>query len=448
METITGTGSKTLRRLILSFLLLSIAIALSAQFSGGDGTEGRPYIISNAEQLNNVRDFPSSHFRLRDDINLDVAPYNEGEGWDPIGEGFNGFNGVFDGDGHTIDGLFINRPEANRVGLFERLCGRNGPAVIKNVNLINVNITGNNEVGGLVGSMLEASPGVVHSGVSGRIRGGDEVGGLVGDALRSSISGSYSDCHVTGVDDVGGLVGSLADSPIENSYSSGRVIGNDEVGGLVGSNLRSAIRNSYSVAGVEGNDQVGGFIGYSRDNNRDDREIFHCYSAGRVSGEERVGGFVGNHLRATDVTFIYWDVETSTMNESPIGEGRTTAELTYPYGGNPRSYAEWDFDDLWVHDETGTINNGYPYLYFHPLPEAGLDAPIVIIDITEYEGDNVVRLRWEAVDDARSYKIYAAEDLTSEDWGDPIAVTDQTEHLTELDETKFYYVIASAEEMP
>lgn len=437
METKRIIRTKRLSRLILSLLLLSIAAVLPAQFSGGDGTEGSPYIISNAEQLNNVRDFASSHFRLRDDIDLDVAPFNEGEGWEPIGEGFHGFNGVFDGDGHTISGLFINRPETNRVGLFARVCGRAGPALVKNVRLIDVDITGNDEVGGLVGSMLEADPGVVNCGVSGRIRGGDEVGGLVGDALRSAVSDSFSDSHVTGVDDVGGLAGSFADTPIENSYSSGRVVGNDEVGGLVGSNLRSDIRNSYSVAGAEGNDQVGGLIGYSRDNN-----ITHCYSAGRVSGEERAGGFVGNHLRATP-RFCYWDVETSTMNESPIGEGRTTAEMTYPYAAN--TYQDWDFDELWVHDEAGTINNGYPYLYFHPLPEDGLDAPVVIIDIIEHEGDDAVRLRWEAIDDALSYRIYATDDMSQENWGEPLGVTEQTEYIADLEESMFFQVVASPE---
>jgi hypothetical protein len=57
------------------------------------------------------------------------------------------FRGVFDGLGHTISDLYINRPTTDNVGLF----GFNRSGDIRNVGLVNGNITGRSRVGGLVG---------------------------------------------------------------------------------------------------------------------------------------------------------------------------------------------------------------------------------------------------------------------------------------------------------
>src|SRR5690606_15965479 len=70
-----------------------------AAFANGDGTEGHPYLIETAVQLNDVRDGLDKHYKLNADIDLDVAPYNEVEGWLPIGDSSNAFSGSFDGAG-------------------------------------------------------------------------------------------------------------------------------------------------------------------------------------------------------------------------------------------------------------------------------------------------------------------------------------------------------------
>jgi hypothetical protein len=67
---------------------------------------------------------------------------------------------------------------------------------------------------------------------------------------------------VTGNNSVGGLVGSsFFVSPVSTSYSSGAVTGNEKVGGLVGSSESSSISDSFSTGGVTGNTIVGGLIG-------------------------------------------------------------------------------------------------------------------------------------------------------------------------------------------
>ncbi len=59
----------------------------ASAFSSGNGTEGDPFIIMTAAHLNEIRDFPNAYFKLGADIDLDVDPFNAGEGWVPIGDG-------------------------------------------------------------------------------------------------------------------------------------------------------------------------------------------------------------------------------------------------------------------------------------------------------------------------------------------------------------------------
>ncbi|HRY84012.1 MAG TPA: hypothetical protein P5533_05215, partial [Candidatus Cloacimonadota bacterium] len=69
----------------LAVMMLIIPFCLSAQFSGGTGTVSDPYLIASATDLNNVRSYPGFYFLQTGDINLNVAPYNVGGGWHPIG---------------------------------------------------------------------------------------------------------------------------------------------------------------------------------------------------------------------------------------------------------------------------------------------------------------------------------------------------------------------------
>ena len=83
-------------------------------------------------------------YKLTADITMDAT------NWDPIGEDqITPFTGTFDGQGYTIDNLYINRSE-HYLGLF----GRTNGATIQNVGMVNVDITGGDtysNIGGLVG---------------------------------------------------------------------------------------------------------------------------------------------------------------------------------------------------------------------------------------------------------------------------------------------------------
>ena len=151
------------------------------------------------------------------------------------------------------------------------------------------------------------------------------------------------------------------DCIISDSFSGGSISSEaSAVGGFIGiinSEKNCQIANSYSQVDVIGIDYTGGFAGYLIKNT----SIANCYSTGLVTGNEDVGGFVGriDSLNSVTVTNSYWDMETSGIDSSAAGEGRTTAEMTLPYGDD--TYVGWDFDFVWA-DDIYNLNAGYPRL--------------------------------------------------------------------------------------
>ncbi|QTH44276.1 S-layer homology domain-containing protein [Cohnella sp. LGH] len=302
----------------------------------GEGTEDNPYVITTAAHLNQIRDYPGAHFKLGDDINLNVPPYNAGEGWEPIPS----FNGTLDGNGFEISRLYINRPADENVGLLGIISNQ---AVISNVKLENVNVTGFAAVGGLVGWNSGGS--INNSSVSGEMTGDYSAGGLVGDN-SGSITDSYASANVTGVESVGGLVGyNFSGTTIHNSHASGKVTGNEEIGGLVGRNVGS-ISNAYASGEVNGGSNVGGLVGFNV------QAVSNAYSSGKVTGDTAVGGLVGFNTGA--VTNSYWDIQASGQAHSAAGEGKTTEQLQQQATFSD----EWNFFEIWTIGENGS----YPIL--------------------------------------------------------------------------------------
>lgn len=113
----------------------------NGRFAGGNGTVTNPFLIEDAEDLNAIRYHLTSSFRLISNINLNIAPYNEGLGWNPINE----FAGTLDGDGYIISNLYINRPNNDNIGFFGSISNKN--FTIQNIILNNAYISGRNNVG-------------------------------------------------------------------------------------------------------------------------------------------------------------------------------------------------------------------------------------------------------------------------------------------------------------
>ena len=223
------------------------------------------YSISSAEELAKLAAMTdngligeNTEFVLTNDIDLSV--YSTGEGWTPIGSPSKKFTATFDGNGHVVSNLYIYRPNDNNQGLF----GWASNADIKNVGLENVDVTGDCNVGGLVGNGSNSI--ISNCYATGDVVGGGWVGGLVGEGSSSTISNCYATGSVTGTRTysyVGGLVGYGQNRIIiSSSYSTGSVTGNNNVGGLLGWSNYGTINNSYSTGTVTGNANVGGLLGY------------------------------------------------------------------------------------------------------------------------------------------------------------------------------------------
>nr|WP_244629527.1 MBG domain-containing protein [Martelella limonii] len=249
----------------------------------GGGTTLTAYMLVNTlDNLQAINTNLSGTYALGKDIDASAtAGWNGGTGFEPIEP----FKGMFDGDGHVISGLTINRPSVSGVGLFG---GTDINASIRNIGLVDASVTGDSLVGGLVGNGYGA---INNAYIHGSVSGNGAVGGLVGRQLYSSIRNSHASGYVTSSGDmVGGLVGNLTSASISGSYATAAVSGGDQVGGLVGQSLGS-IRNSYATGSVTGASQVGGLAGrYSYSSS-----ILNSYATGNVSGTRReIGGLVGS----------------------------------------------------------------------------------------------------------------------------------------------------------
>ena len=238
------------------------------------------------------------------DIDSDDTYWNNGAGWNPIGSSGSDFLTTFEGNGHTVRNLFIDRPSTNYVGLFGYTDWK---ADIRNVGLIQVNVAGRTHVGSLVGNNL---------------------GSITACYATGQVSGSNSN--------IGGLVGAHYNS-VRTSYATAQVSGRSAVGGLVGRNLGVVIHASYATGQVSGRSSVGGLVGYE-----DGNAFRTSYATGRVSGEASVGGLVGG-LGSSTITASYWDTTTSGEATGDHGTGHTTAQLQAPTDDSG-IYADWDAD--------------------------------------------------------------------------------------------------------
>jgi hypothetical protein len=170
-----------------------------------------------------------------------ASPTANGEmGWEPIGTRIRPFTGSFDGQGYEIEDLFINRDDSY-VGLFGYV---DKGGVVKDIGVVNATVTGEGNVGGLVGWNLGT---VSSSNYTGDVTGKDKVGGLAG-WNGGTVSDSYSTGNVKGDKYVGGLVGynhQESTVSVSDSYSTGNVTGDKYVGGLLGFSYKSIVRNSH-----------------------------------------------------------------------------------------------------------------------------------------------------------------------------------------------------------
>jgi hypothetical protein len=224
----------------------------------------------------------------------------------------------------------------------------NYPALpwVTNVYLEDVNITGKDYTGGLIGYK---SNGVVSgSYVTGKVWGtGYQTGGFMG--VANGI-GYVDECYFSGnVLSFGGAGGLMyftaSDNKVTNCYSKGTVTGgvnNDNssyrTGGLIGSlELGGTVYNSYSTADVAGDNALGGLVGGTSAWS----VVSNSYATGKVMGGSKIGGLVGWHNQhayiensyATGDTNGWWEIGglvgyNSTSNDTNISNSFATGRVT------------------------------------------------------------------------------------------------------------------------
>ena len=312
----------------------------SAESRGLKPAADGKYYISTAAELKEFRDEVNSGktdantravlianidlnpgFTFKEDGSYSGPDREEPHQWIPIGNEEHLYTGTFDGNGHTISGLYIDDSTANYQGLFGRVgtggtvkdltvsgsvkgddyvggvVGQNGGSVENCYNTGAVNSSGN-RVGGVVGYNSRIVKNCYNTGAVNS--SGNWVGGVVGVN-----SGSVTNCYntvngtvtVTGNDYVGGVVGyNSSNGTVENCYNTVKVTGSSDysyIGGVVGQNNGGTVENCYNTGAVNSSGKwVGGVVGFNIG------PVKNCYNTGSITvtgSGGRVGGVVGDN---------------------------------------------------------------------------------------------------------------------------------------------------------
>lgn len=207
----------------------------------GSGTKDDPYQISTAAQLKRFRNIVNGTGGQTPNrgacavLTADIDLSNEK--WTPIGKYTDDndktpYTGTFDGQGHTIKGLYVNSASDAYVGLFGCLEG----AAVRNLT------------------------------VDGYVQGCNTVGGIAGYASNAAIENCSNHCSVTGssTSKIGGIAGLNFDgAKIIDCYNVGTIRNSnvyEACGGIVWGNA-GTVSNCYNVGTISGNVYDGEIVG-------------------------------------------------------------------------------------------------------------------------------------------------------------------------------------------
>jgi hypothetical protein len=391
---------------LVTIVLLTAGIC-PARYSGGTGEPNSPYRIETPNDLNDignhVEDF-NKCFVMADDINL--ADYNGTEfsiiAGSDTGGWYTMFEGVFDGNGHTITNLKL---DVNRsmVGLFGYV-GENG--VVRNACLEAADIKGIYFVGGIAGR----NEGVIQNcHVSGMVEGEEACGGITGACLGpiphvSEIRNCSFRGRVTGTWSSGGIVGDTDGPEVANCFAIVEIIGDVDCGGVVGHNMGGNLTSCFAKGSVTCSYGAGGFDGTTYDHCGYGGQIRNCYADVIVNCSESAGGFSGSApgqygriLNCYCSGRVVYDANNHTDVGAFIGEYRSEPEgvsgsyfletagpdngfgepLSEEQMKQQASFVGWDFVEVWNIGE----NQTYPFLRVHSAGDINHDDRVNFLDL-------------------------------------------------------------------
>ena len=263
------------------------------------------------------------------------------------GEGNHTFYGTFDGQGHTIYGMYMEKNGtpgwSNNAALFATV---GDSAIIRNV--------------GIAASVIDGQD--------------YNTRGQYKDATKYWSRCGYSD---QGWNYVGMLIGATVQSTIEQCYAEGNIyctdakafIGNiDNYWAL----HNDTVSNCYSRVNVYDRygEPEGSFMSSDWSST-----IINCYSAGVTKAG--ICGCASSGYGTITHNNTYYNKELAHSKLScDNSKGCTTNEMHAK-----ATYQNWDFENIWGRNEA--INDGYPYLrIFYDNPPQDSPDPVIVTGVT------------------------------------------------------------------
>ncbi len=314
---------------LLLFLSLKIVAGYGQQadkswYGTGQGDE---FILSTANELygfaelvNTGESFKGKAIRLGQDIQFnDTTGWRSWDSktkdvrrWIAIGTPDTPFEGTFDGQGHTLSGLFLSTETS---GFYQGFFGYISEAEIRNLAIEHSSLKGYNFVGAIAGYAVNKSEitNCHNYGVVNAAR--NFAGGIVGFSLgECMIDHSSNGGNVSASRNAGGIAGYGGSLNVLNSFNTGSISCDYEnAGGILGMFEEYTHRNDVLVANcyntglIRARDVVGGLVGYLILYELTGRVVFaNCYSAGRLTSRHPVvtDGLVGCYTYNTG-THVY-----------------------------------------------------------------------------------------------------------------------------------------------
>lgn len=285
------------------------------QPSGGDGSSESPFLITTAEELKWYANYVNGESgdnvvhttacaKLMNNIDLSTV-CGEGKGnWTPIAKygiyTYNGehrFDGVFDGNGHTISNLYINDKNGSNLGLFGYVTPTTKKTSVKNLKMASVQIVGKTDIAAVCTSGFNATFENIEV-ISGSIAGFSDIYGISG--CRGSAKNCINRADVTASRyNVAGVISTIQDEASNCSNYGKITTGTGWAGGIAGgSDGFTTIQNcaNYGEIHVTGTVNstdcaVGGLLGSPWN-----IEISNCANFGNIyltEQSEFVGVIVG-----------------------------------------------------------------------------------------------------------------------------------------------------------
>lgn len=329
-------------------------IAVSDEMPGS-GTLSDPYKISKASHLikfaEKVNEATSERFYAVLMADIELNDTSDWEDWDtdapaniwtPIGiNSKHVFKGGFDGNNHTVSGVYINSTEDYK-GLFGYI---SFVTTVKNLNLAKSYIKGKDNVGGICGTLMNLCK-LDNCQNAATIHGERNVGGVCGSVsvTNASIPNCENDGGVWGSECVGGIAGTNAGT-IGGCRNSGMVRGRQggrNVGGICGDNT-SIVSNAYNTGFVAGDNGTGGICGAMNGMTTKTATLTGVYNNGAVAGPSNSAAICGvtnaycalsncYYLNSSSDKGIGYNAEDAYATVSKSAEQAASGEVAYLLG--------------------------------------------------------------------------------------------------------------------